>query len=121
MNFNYNENDKEYETNIEVLNKSVRVVAKEESDIEIANKTINELDINSLIDFIVKEYYDKNDNTWFGSEVSKDEFINSIYLKTISFRYGYINYWFDAGNLYGCHYILIERKYDNEELTIDLA
>ena len=121
MNFNYNENDKKFETTIQVLNKNVRVVVKEESDIEIANKTIDELDINSLINFIVKEYYDKNDNTWFGSEVSKEDFINSIYLKTISFRYGYISYWFDASNLYGGHDVLVERKYDNEELNIDLA
>lgn len=121
MNFVYNEKEKEYETSIEVLNKKVNVVAKEEPDIEVATKVINNLDINNLINFIVKEYYDKNDNTWFGSEVSQEEFINSLFLKTISVRYGYITYWFDAGNLYGDHNITLSKKYDESELTIDLA
>ena len=121
MNFNYNENSKKFEATLQMLNKNVRVVVRDESDIEVANKIIDELDIDSLINFIVKEYYDKNDNTWFGSEVSKEDFINSIYLKTIVFRNGRISYWFDAGDLYGGHDVLVERKYDSEELSIDLA
>ena len=121
--FKYNEEYKWYEVEKEVEGKKILIHSYGLSDLKnvlkLASRYYNELDILSLKECIVNEYYENDKDTELNG-ITKENFINNLDLLSIQVDSKYVEYWFDDNDMYGGHSIVISKKHDDDKIQINL-
>lgn len=120
--FKYNAKEEAYGTIIDMDGNKVLVKSYDLDNIKmslkIAAKLIKELSIDALKEFIARTFYD-NESEDLG--LTRDEFKEAIDLDVITIDKTYIEYWFDDGEIYGGHSIVLTNKIGEEKMTIEIA
>ncbi|MBQ7140895.1 MAG: DUF2262 domain-containing protein [Bacilli bacterium] len=90
-----------------------------ENVLKLAVKYYEEINLVSLKEYIVNEFYEKDKNTELNG-ISKEEFTNNLELLSIQVDSKYVEYWFDDNDMYGGHSIVVTKKHDEDKMEVNL-